>query len=75
VLKLVCPQRSFFYFAGNERIGLTGDQCVRADARGGIHGDFIIIPNTNVNRDRFCGNAMAPVISEFKVWWWVISKL
>lgn len=57
----------FFYFAGDERIALKGDQCLESD--------FIIIPNTSAGRDRFCGNAFAPVTSEFQVWWRVISEL
>lgn len=39
------------------------------------NGDFIIIPNTDKNQDRFCGNAFAEVTSEFQVWWRVISEL
>ena len=67
MLKLVCPRRSVFYFAGDKLIAEEGDVC--------SGGDFIIIPNTDRGKDRFCGNALAPVTSEFQVWWRVISKL
>lgn len=46
---------------------MTGDVCIRDDARGDIFGDFIIIPNTNARKDRFCGNALIPVTCEFQV--------
>jgi len=64
MLKLVCSQRSFFYFAGQSPVAEQGDgACTR---------DFIIIPNTSVNFDRFCGSAFVPVTSEFQVCWRVI---
>jgi hypothetical protein len=66
MLKLVCSQRSFFYFAGNPLVAQKGDICT---------GDFIIIPNTDAKADRFCGSAIAEVRSEFQIWWRVISKL
>jgi hypothetical protein len=50
---------------GNGKIALTGDQCSRDDiiddVRSHLYGDFIIIPNTNLQKDRFCGNALNPV--------------
>jgi hypothetical protein len=67
VLKLLHSQRSFFYFAGTADVALKGDQCEKTN--------FIIIPNTQRDRDRFCGLALEQVTSEFQMWCRVISEL
>ena len=57
----------FFYFAGTSDAAESGNgKCTR---------DFIIIPNTDKKVDRFCGNALEAVTSEFQVRWRVISEL